>query len=84
LSLHAELCQALSDPKRILILYALQTVKRSVSDLSLPLGIRQADLSQQLSILRNRAWSRPMPGEQYFYSLNDPKVIDAHDLLRES
>jgi DNA-binding transcriptional ArsR family regulator len=82
--LHAELCQALSDPKRILILYDLRNAERSVSDLSKRLGIRQANLSQHLSLLRERAMvSAHRRGANIYYSLTHPKIIEALDLLRE-
>jgi DNA-binding transcriptional ArsR family regulator len=82
--LHADLCQALSDPKRILILYELRNTERSVSDLSERLGIRQSNLSQHLSLLRERAMvSARRRGSNIYYSLTHPKIIEALDLLRE-
>ena len=55
--LHADLCQALSDPKRILILYEFGEDRRSVSKLTNALGIRQANISQHLMASGNVAWS---------------------------
>jgi len=50
--LHAELCQALADPKRILILYALAEAPRTVGELAESLALRQSNVSQHLAVLR--------------------------------
>ncbi len=39
--LHADICSALADPRRILILYALNEKTRNVSDLADELGMSQ-------------------------------------------
>jgi DNA-binding transcriptional ArsR family regulator len=83
-ALHARLCKAIADPKRLLILDSLRDGERAVGDIAEELGLSQPNTSQHLAILRERnvvATSRS--GNTIYYSLNSRKVIDAVDLLRE-
>jgi len=81
--LHAELCQALADPKRILILYALAVRSLTVGELTDQLGIRQSNVSQHLAVLRERGLVTAVrSGTSISYSLTYPKVVQALDLLR--
>jgi DNA-binding transcriptional ArsR family regulator len=82
--LHADICQALSDPKRILILYELKEGRKSVGQLAGDLNLKQANLSQHLMVLREREMVKTQrEGAVIFYSLANTKVIEALDLLRE-
>lgn len=81
--LHAELCQALADPKRILILYALAEQPLNVGELTELLGIRQSNVSQHLAVLRDRGLvNAERDGTNVCYSLKYPMVVEALDLLR--
>ncbi|MDH4228846.1 MAG: metalloregulator ArsR/SmtB family transcription factor [Nitrospirota bacterium] len=81
--LHAELCQALADPKRILMLYALAKGPTPVGDLAEQLGIRQSNASQHLAVLRDRGLvTAERSGTTVFYQLRYPAVLQALDLLR--
>ncbi len=82
--LHARVCKAIADPKRLLILDALRDGPLSVGDIAAELGMPQPNTSQHLAILRDRnivITSRD--GNTVYYALNSRKVIDAVDLLRE-
>ena len=82
--LHADICQALSDPKRILILYELKDGRKSVGQLAADLNLKPANISQHLMLLREREMVRTQrEGAVIFYSLANQKVIEALDLLRE-
>lgn len=82
--LHAQFCQALSDPKRLLIINELYHGERSVGELATSLGLRQANLSQHLALMRERGLVTPRrQGATVFYSLADPRIYDAIGLLRE-
>src|SRR6202795_3887440 len=82
--LHADICQALSDPKRILILYELKEGRKSVGQLAVNLNLKQANLSQQLMVLRERERGKnERQGTAVYYSLINFKVIEALDILRE-
>ncbi|HMK07662.1 MAG TPA: metalloregulator ArsR/SmtB family transcription factor [Anaerolineales bacterium] len=81
--LHAGLCSALADPKRLMILYALDEAPQSVGDLTTQLGLHQSTTSRHLKILRDHGLvTTQRLGPNVIYSLNDPRLIDALDLLR--
>lgn len=82
--LHAELCKTLSDPKRLKILYALGNNEKSVSELAKLTGMRQANLSQHLAILRQKGVvSNRKSGTTVFYKITFPKMVKACNLIRE-
>ncbi len=81
--LHAQICQGLADPKRILLLYALSEGPRRVTDLAGALGLPQPTVSHHLKILRERGLVvAEREGTAAYYSLADRRVIQALDLLR--
>ena len=81
--LHAEVCQALSDPKRILLLYELQHGPRNVGDLAESLALSQPMVSRHLKVLRDRGMVRAeREGTSVFYSVTDARILKALDLLR--
>lgn len=82
--LHAHVCQALADPKRILILYALAEKPRYVSELADFLSLPQPTVSRHLKVLRERSLvTTERDGATVYYSLHDKRVVEALDLLRE-
>jgi ArsR family transcriptional regulator len=81
--LHAEICSALADPRRILMLYTLHENPRNVSDLAVEIGISQPATSRHLKILRQRGLvSATRKGASVEYELIDERLIQALDLLR--
>ncbi len=81
--LEADLCFALADPTRILLLYALDEKPRNVSELTNELGITQPTTSRHLKILRERGLVRfERQGTTITYQLSDRRLIEALDLLR--
>lgn len=82
--LHAGLCSALADPKRLMILYALSDSPQSVGDLGTRLGLHQSTTSRHLKILRDHGLVAPQRlASNVIYSLNDVRLIEALDLLRQ-
>jgi ArsR family transcriptional regulator len=82
--LHARICKAIADPKRLLIINALRDGERNVGDVATALGISQPNASQHLAVLRDRGIVRTRrDGNTVFYALTSQKVIRAVDLLRE-
>ncbi|NPA31562.1 MAG: winged helix-turn-helix transcriptional regulator [Chloroflexi bacterium] len=82
--LHAYLCSGLADAKRIAILYLLSEGPKNVNTLARTLGISQPTVSRHLKILRERGLVRAQRRKQaVYYTLNDRRVIQALDLLRE-
>jgi ArsR family transcriptional regulator len=82
--LHANLCRALSDPKRILILYALFDRPRHATALAGRLDIPQPTVSRHLRRLQQHGLVRSeRDGPSVFYSITDPRIMDLLDLMRE-
>lgn len=81
--LHADICSALADPKRILLLYALSERARTVNELASDLGISQPTTSRHLKLLRERGIvAAKRTGAAVEYRLTDGRLIQALDLLR--
>lgn len=81
--LHNQVCTALGDPKRLMLLYILAGKSRNVSELAAELNIPQPTLSRHLAILRERSLVKAQrEGTAVYYSLTDHRVIEALDLLR--
>jgi DNA-binding transcriptional ArsR family regulator len=82
--LHAGVCLALSDPKRIAMLYDLRGSPKNVSDLAASLNLSQATVSRHLKILREHSLvEAEREGITVRYSLADARVVQALDILRE-
>ena len=82
--LHAQLCQSLADPTRILMLYSLAESPRYVTELAEMLGVSQPTVSRHLKILRERGLVHgTRVGNTVHYELRDRRIIKALDLLRE-
>lgn len=82
--LHAEVCKTLSNAVRLKIINELQDSEMTVGALAKKLGIRQANLSQHLSVLRQRGVvAARKDGVNVYYSISNPKIIRACNLIRE-
>jgi len=82
--LHAQICQTFTSPKRLEIIYALCDGEKTVSELAPLLGIRQANLSQHLAILRQKKIvATRREGVNVYYRIANPKILQACDLMRE-
>ena len=81
--LHANICQALGDPKRIQILYALHQQARHVTALADALEMPQPTASRHLRVLRQRALVlTERDGPAVVYRLADDRIIDVLDTMR--
>jgi DNA-binding transcriptional ArsR family regulator len=81
--LEADFCSALSDPTRLLILYALADTPHNVNELSTELNLIQPTTSRHLKILRERGLVYTVrQGTTVTYHLADARLINALDLLR--
>ncbi len=82
--LHSRVCQALADPKRILLLYLLSTGAKCVSELVDSLRVPQSTVSRHLAVLRERDLVQTeRQGTSIYYTLADHRIIDALDLMRQ-
>ena len=82
--LHARVCKAIADGKRLQIINELRDGPRTVGELVAALGVSQANASQHLAILRDRGIvAARRSGANVHYSLTSMKVVEAVDLLYE-
>lgn len=85
IQLEADFCAALSEPTRILILYALNERPLNVTELTNELGIPQPTTSRHLKVLRERGLVyTERQGTVITYHLTDKRVTQAMDLLRSA
>ena len=79
----ADFFQALAHPTRIAIVEQLRDGELSAGALIERLGIEQANASQHLSVLRAKnILVNRRSGNQVFYSVRDPLIIDVLDIMR--
>ena len=80
---HAQICQALADPTRILLLYRLSEGPQNVGELAAALNVSQPTVSRHLKVLRERGMvTTTRYGATMEYRLIDDRPIQALDLLR--
>ena len=79
----AEVFQVLAHPTRIHIVECLGTGELSVGTIVERLGVEPANLSQHLAVLRSkRLVVNRKEGNQVFYSLRDPLLIEVLGTMR--
>jgi ArsR family transcriptional regulator len=82
--LHANICRALAEPKRILILYALNEKPRHVSALAEYLEIPQSTVSRHLRILRHQSLViTKREGPTVVYRIADHRIIEVLEIMRQ-
>jgi DNA-binding transcriptional ArsR family regulator len=82
--LHAEICKTLSNPKRLEILDHLRESEKSVEELTQLMNMSKSNLSQHLSILRQKRLVKTRrDGLNIIYSIGNPKILNACDILKE-
>ncbi len=80
----AQIFQALAHPTRIAIVEALRDGEVSAGTLMLQLEVEQANLSQHLAVLRTKqVVVGRKAGNQVYYTLRDPVLVDVLDLLKQ-
>ena len=81
---HAEMCQVFSHAKRLEVIDVLRDGEMSVNELAQKLGLSQGNLSQHLSMMKERRilLSRK-DGNMVFYRIATPKMIRCFDMMRE-
>ena len=73
---NAEMYKILANPKRLEILNMLKIKELSVEQLVKSLGIRKANISQHLSILRHaRLVTVRRKGLNVYYKISDPRIV---------
>jgi ArsR family transcriptional regulator len=82
--LQAEISKTLAHPLRIAILHLLKDGEKTVNDLTETLGASQSNISQHLTLLRQRQIVKTRKaGSTVYYRVASPKINQACDMLRE-
>ena len=83
-SLKAELCKTFADAKRLIIIDELRAGETTVGELARVLEFPQAVVSRNLAILRDKGVVQfRKEGTSVYYSLSDPKIGDACEMVHE-
>jgi len=82
--LHADVCKTLANPKRIEIINLLRSGEKSVAWLLEETSLLKANLSQHLSVMRQRGIAKNRKeGLTVYYRIANKKIVKACDLMRE-
>ena len=74
--------RALSEPTRLAIVQELKSGERTVGELVEAIGLSQANVSKQLSVLRDAGFlRREQRGTSAVYSISDPLVMELCKLM---
>ena len=81
---HAEMCQVFSHPKRLEAINVLRDGEMSVTELAQKLGLTIGNLSQHLSMMKERhILATRKEGNMVYYRILNPKLIHCFDMMRE-
>ncbi len=81
---HAEFCKFMGSPKRIEILFLLGKGEKCVEELARLMEINIANVSQNLSIMKDRGIVVPRrEGTKIYYRLSDPRILEACIIMRD-
>jgi len=84
LRLQSEICKTLSNPKRLQIMHELREGEKSVGELCVATGLRQANVSQHLALMRHRKMViERREGNAVFYRIADKRINRACDIMRD-
>lgn len=80
---HAEMCQVFSHPKRLELINVLRDKEMSAGELGQALGLSPANLSQHLTMMKERRiLTSRKEGNMVYYRVNDLRLLQAFELLR--
>ncbi|MBI4669579.1 MAG: helix-turn-helix transcriptional regulator [Elusimicrobia bacterium] len=83
--IHAQVCSVFSNAKRLEIINLLRQGEKTAGELTKEMKIAKANVSQQLTVLRDRGiLTARRDGQRIYYRLAYPKMLKAYDLLREA
>jgi ArsR family transcriptional regulator len=82
--LHADLCSTLANPKRLRIINILRDQEMSAGELLAILKVPKANLSQHITILKQRGVVvARREANMIYYRLARPKILKAFDVMRD-
>lgn len=82
--LHAEFCKFMGNPKRIEILFLLGDSELCVDDISRKMDINIANVSQHLSVMREKGVVESRrDGVKKYYKISNSKTLEACIIMRD-
>jgi len=82
--IHAEMCKVFSNHIRLEILNLLRDKEMSVTELIEKTKLSQANISQHLSIMKNKGIvTSNRRGKNIYYQLTNLKIVKAFDIIKE-
>jgi len=82
-NMQSEISKTLANPIRLAILHSLRDGEKSVNELTVILGISQSNLSQHLTLMRQKGILKTRKqGTSIFYCVTNPKINQACDIIR--
>lgn len=82
--LHANICGIFSSPRRLEILDTLRDKELTVTEILDSMSISKTNLSQHLSLMKDRGiLNSRREGQHIYYSVSSKKVIQAYDLMSD-
>ena len=82
--MQADICQTLANPKRLQILNLLKEEELSVGAMVKAMGVAKANLSQHLSVMRQKGIvATRREGTTIYYRLAIPYITEACAIMRE-
>ncbi|MEE8413910.1 MAG: metalloregulator ArsR/SmtB family transcription factor [Dehalococcoidales bacterium] len=81
---HAEMCKVFSHPKRLELINIMRDKEMSAGQLGERLGLAPSNLSQHLTMMRERhILTSRKEGNVVYYRIANIRLLEAFDLLRE-
>ncbi len=81
--IHAGFCKTLANSSRLIMITALEKTEMTVGELAELLDLPIANVSQHLKLLRDKdIVSFRKEGQKIYYSLSDPRLVEACDKIR--
>ena len=82
--LHADMCKVFSHPHRLMVLNILRVSEKSVAEIAEALKVPFGTISPHLLMMkRRRVLVSRRDGNQIFYRIANPKILDAFDLIKK-
>lgn len=82
--LQADVCKVFSHPKRLHVLCLLKDGEKSFAELQAATGLSKANLSQHLTLLRDKGViNARRQGQNLHFSVANPKVTAACELMHD-
>jgi DNA-binding transcriptional ArsR family regulator len=82
--MQADICQVMANPKRLQVLHLLREKELSVGEMVQVLGVAKANLSQHLSVMRQKGiLAARRQGTTIYYRLAIPYITEACEIMRD-